>query len=164
MMHHVRTALAAASLGLAALVPVGLSHAAGQDDGPSQSFMTMEYDGKTWILIEQLNGDELQELLAGNTAIFIHPTGEEQEFHRENGTTVNGWNNRENASTGFWQVEGDEVCWTYGSGTHCKPLYRTEREDLFGQVPGWYGQPLPFLIEAGDSRGMLDRPIEGDAI
>ena len=27
-------------------------------------------------------------------------------------------------------------------GTHCKPLfYQSEREDLYGQVPGWYDGP-----------------------
>ena len=161
---HLATALTALTAGGGAVV-IGstLAMAAGQGED-AEPRLSVEYDGSRYFLTRQLMNDELHELLAGNTLVFIHPAGEEQELHLENGQTLNGWGEASDASTGFWQVEGDEVCWTYPSGTHCKPLYQSELENLYGQVPGWYDGPLAFIWEPGDSRGLLDRPLRGDAI
>lgn len=137
--------------------------AAGQDE-PVSDHMTVVYEGTRYALTRQLQADELRALLAGNTLIFIHPDGQEQEYHLESGQTLNGWAASQEASTGFWQIEGDEVCWTYISGTHCKPLYQSEREDLYGQVPGWYDAPLALIWEPGDSRGMKQRSIKENSI
>ena len=139
------------------------AHAAGQSE-QAEDRLWVEYDGTRYFLTRQLLADELHELLSGNTLIFMHPSGNEQEFHRENGQTLNGWEDGEDASAGFWQIEGDEICWTYPSGTHCKPVFQSERDNLYGQVPGWYDGPLAFIWEPGDSRGLSERPVRGNAI
>jgi len=163
-LEHLAKALSVLVAGSSMLVlGAVIAKAAGQgEDAAPRLFV--EYDGSRYFLTRQLNNEELHELLTGNTLVFIHPAGEEQELHLENGQTLNGWEAGRDASTGFWQIEGDEVCWTYPSGTHCKPLYESELENLYGQVPGWYDGPLAFIWEPGDSRGLLDRPLRGDAI
>ena len=152
-----------ASLGLASLGLASLGLAAGQDE-EAENRLSVVYEGERYFLTRQLDGEELRDLIAGNTLIFLHPQGEEQELHRENGGTINGWKGEESANSGFWQIEEDEVCWTYPAGNHCKPLFYTERENLYGQVPGWYDGPLAFIWEPGDSRGLMERPLRGNAI
>jgi hypothetical protein len=158
------TALSALTSGAIALaLGASFASAAGQGD-EAETRMSVLYEGERYFLTRPLDGDELRELLTGNTLIFLHPSGEEQELHMESGATINGWEGAEDANTGFWQIEEDEVCWTYPSGTHCKPLFYSERENLYGQVPGWYDGPLAFIWEPGDSRGLMERPLAGDAI
>jgi len=155
-------AIAPLFAGLAlSLAPQGLAAGQGEE---GEARLSVAYEGQRYFLVRALEGDELEELLSGNTMMFIHPNGLEVEFHRENGQTANGWAEQDEAKSGFWQVEGDEVCWTYNSGTHCKPMWTTEREDLYAQVPGWYDGPLGALWEQGDSRNMMDRPVSGNAI
>ena len=161
---HLATALSALAVGsMTVILGAAIAQAAGQGED-AETRLSVEYDGTRYFLTRQLKNEELHELLTGNTLVFIHPSGEEQELHLENGQTLNGWETGRDASSGFWQIEGDEVCWTYPSGTHCKPLFQSEREGLYGQVPGWYDGPLAFIWEPGDSRGLLDRPLRGDAI
>lgn len=147
---------------MAALVPIA-AFAAGQgSEGEGRE--SVVYEGERYFLVRKLSGDEIIELVSGHTLVFIHPHGEEQEFHSANGQTINGFGEQGEANGGFWQVEGDEICWTYASGTHCKPIWASERDGLYGQVPGWYDGPLPFVWEPGDSRQMQERPMAGDAI
>ena len=147
---------------MAALVPIA-AFAAGQgSEGEGRE--SVVYEGERYSLVRKLSGDEIIELVSGHTLVFIHPHGEEQEFHSANGQTINGFGEQGEANGGFWQVEGDEICWTYASGTHCKPIWASERDGLYGQVPGWYDGPLPFVWEPGDSRQMQERPMAGDAI
>ena len=153
----------ALSLAASAAMLAPLARAAGQNEAAEER-LSVEYDGQRYFLTRQLSSEELQDLLAGNTLVFLHPGGEEQELHLEDGRTLNGWSITENADTGFWQIEGDEVCWTYSSGTHCKPLFASEMENLYAQVPGWHDGPLAFIWEPGDSRGLGARPLNGDAI
>lgn len=140
---------------------------AAQAAGLSQSEETrlsVEYEGERHFLIRKLSGAEIRELVSDNTLIFIHPRGEEEEYHFSNGQTLNSWSQDDTANAGLWQIEEDEICWTYPGGTHCKPIWTTEREDLYAQVPGWYDGPLAFIWEPGDSRRLQDREELGNAI
>jgi len=131
---------------------------------PEETRLSVQYDGERHFLIRKLSGEEIRALVSDNTLIFIHPRGEEVEYHFSNGQTLNGWLQDDTANAGLWQIEADEICWTYPGGTHCKPIWATEREHLYAQVPGWYDGPLAFLWEPGDSRRLQDREELGDAI
>ena len=137
--------------------------AAGQD-GASDPQLSVEVDGQRYALLRPLSGDEIRELVSDHTLVFLHPDGEELEFHFANGQTLNGWSRSASANAGLWQIKTDEICWSYPGGTHCKTIWTTERENLYAQVPGWYDGPLAFWWEPGDSRALQDRPEEGDAI
>jgi len=152
-----------AGLSISFLSGGGVADATGLSQ-PEETRLSVEYDGERHFLIRKLSGDEIRELVSDNTLIFIHPQGEEQEYHFSNGQTLNGWSLDDTANAGLWQIEQDEICWTYPGGTHCKPIWATEREHLYAQVPGWYDGPLAFLWEEGDSRRLQDREELGDAI
>ena len=152
-----------ASLSISLLLGGGAADATGLSQ-PEETRLSVQYDDERHFLIRKLSGDEIRELVSDNTLIFIHPQGEEQEYHFGNGQTLNGWSLDDTANAGLWQIEQDEICWTYPGGTHCKPIWATEREHLYAQVPGWYDGPLAFLWEQGDSRRLQDREELGDAI
>ena len=131
---------------------------------PEETRLSVQYEGERHFLTRKLSGEEIRGLVSDNTLIFIHPNGEEVEYHFSNGQTLNGWLQEDTANAGLWQIEADEICWTYPGGTHCKPIWTTEREDLYAQVPGWYDGPLAFIWEPGDSRRLQDREELGNAI
>ncbi len=131
---------------------------------PEETRLSVEYGGKRHFLIRKLSGAEIREMVSDNTLIFIHPRGEEEEYHFSNGQTLNSWSQDHTANAGLWQIEEDQICWTYPGGTHCKPIWTTEREHLYAQVPGWYDGPLAFIWERGDSRRLQDREELGNAI
>ena len=131
---------------------------------PEETRLSVQYEGERHFLTRKLSGEEIRGLVSDNTLIFIHPNGEEVEYHFSNGQTLNGWLQEDTANAGLWQIEEDEICWTYPGGTHCKPIWTTEREHLYAQVPGWYDGPLAFIWEPGDSRRLQDREELGNAI
>ena len=131
---------------------------------PEETWLSVQYEGERHFLTRKLSGEEIRGLVSDNTLIFIHPNGEEVEYHFSNGQTLNGWLQEDTANAGLWQIEEDEICWTYPGGTHCKPIWTTEREHLYAQVPGWYDGPLAFIWEPGDSRRLQDREELGNAI
>ena len=65
-----------ASLGLASLGLASLGLAAGQDE-EAENRLSVVYEGERYFLTRQLDGEELRDLIAGNTLIFLHPQGEE---------------------------------------------------------------------------------------
>ncbi len=63
-----------------------------------------------------LNGDELRELVTGNTISGQHDNGMPySEYHSPDGR-IFGHNNFDPVKDGCWQVRGDSVCYSYESG------------------------------------------------
>ncbi len=62
------------------------------------------------IAAEMLNGDQVRSLVGGNTVQgAMEATGDYSEFYAGDGTI------RGNGYTGAWTVEGDTMCFQYGS-------------------------------------------------
>ncbi len=65
---------------------------------------------------QPLNGDELRELVTGNTISGQHDNGMVySEYHSPDGR-IFGHNNFDPVKDGCWQVRGDSVCYSYQSG------------------------------------------------
>ena len=97
-----------ASLSIPLLLGGGVAYATGLSQ-PEETRLSVEYDGERHFLIRKLSGAEIRELVSDNTLIFIHPRGEEEEYHFSNGQTLNSWSQDDTANAGLWQIEEDEI-------------------------------------------------------
>jgi len=66
--------------------------------------------------LHALDGDELRELVTGNTIYGEHDNGMPySEFHSPDGR-IFGHNNNDPVKDGCWQIRGDNVCYSYEGG------------------------------------------------
>lgn len=93
-----------------------------------------------------LNGDEITDLIAGNTITGSMSSGQQYaEFYAKDGT-IHG-----DGYTGTWSIDGDAMCFDYGEGPDCYEVAadgQSVQWILDGEVDGTGtvrdGNPLDF--------------------